>query len=169
MNCRGAMYWIVAMNGARYLGVTGWRLPTIDLNGDPSVVDGSGGRVPECSDNEYRYLCWEDSVASPSFSSSLVNIQGAVYWSGTVYAPHFHDAWDSDFSLLSGGGEQTPTTTALRATCGPFVSATSLSQNPPPRDSQARGSSGHQMPAVERHRSSSRRQPTCTPQRADHL
>jgi len=75
-------------------GVSGWRLPSADVNGDGTVVDCFGGGVSGCADNEMGYLYWEEGITA-SISS--------YYWSGTVYLGPPSGVWDFAF----GDGSQT--------------------------------------------------------------
>ncbi|MDP1550639.1 MAG: PEP-CTERM sorting domain-containing protein [Nitrosomonas sp.] len=45
-------------------GISGWRLPSADVNGDGFIVDCFGGGVANCSDNEMGYLYWEEGITS---------------------------------------------------------------------------------------------------------
>jgi len=67
-------------------GVSGWRLPSADVNGDNTVVNCFGGGVIGCADNEMGYLYWDEGItaASPGVFS---NVQQSFYWSGTEFAP----------------------------------------------------------------------------------
>lgn len=77
-------------------GVSGWRLPSADINGDNSVVNCSGGGVAGCSDNEMGFLYWEEGItrATPSVFS---NVQSYHYWSGTDLALFAGNAWNFHF------------------------------------------------------------------------
>lgn len=79
-------------------GVTGWRLPSVDVNGDDVVVDCSGGGVTGCADNEMGYLFWEEGITAAS-SGPFNNIQNA-YWSGTESSTFPTNAYS--FNFLSG-------------------------------------------------------------------
>jgi hypothetical protein len=78
-------------------GVTGWRLPSADVNGDNTVIDCAGGGVGGCEDNEMGFLFWEEgiSVATPGPFS---NVQVDSYWSGTEFAPLPANAWRFNFT-----------------------------------------------------------------------
>jgi hypothetical protein len=64
-------------------GVSGWRLPSMDVNEDGRVVDCFGGGITGCEDNEMGFLYWEESItqlAPGPFSDVQV-----IYWSGTEF------------------------------------------------------------------------------------
>lgn len=67
-------------------GVSGWRLPSADVNGDNTVIDCTGGGVTGCTDNEMGYMFWERSVNSV-FEGVFSNVEQFGYWSSTIYAP----------------------------------------------------------------------------------
>ena len=73
-------------------GVAGWRLPDMNVNGDGTIVDCTGGGVSGCADNELGFLYWEEGIteSAPGPFSNLVS----DYWSGTeaVSKPTTH-AW----------------------------------------------------------------------------
>jgi hypothetical protein len=86
-------------------GFGGWRLPSVDVNGDGTVVDCFGGGVTGCADNEMGYLYWEESITA-STPGPFSNVQSSEdYWSGTEFAPIPTDAWGFAFSdgLQFGG------------------------------------------------------------------
>jgi hypothetical protein len=63
-------------------GVSGWRLPSMDVNGDGPVVDCFGGGVAGCADNEYGYLYWEEGITGDA-PGPFSNVVSGWYWSGT--------------------------------------------------------------------------------------
>ena len=65
--------WIWA-SGLTINGVSGWRLPSADVNGNGSSEGGF--------DNEMYFLYWNEGItaATPGVFS---NVQSSVYWSGT--------------------------------------------------------------------------------------
>jgi hypothetical protein len=84
----GEMNWADANAWAGSLivvGVGGWRLPNVDVNGDDTVVN-CYSDVAGCPDNEYGYMFWENGVSSAS-PNPFSNFQSSFYWSATEYAP----------------------------------------------------------------------------------
>lgn len=77
-----------------YGGYSDWRLPTMDVNGDGTVVDCTDFGVTElqCRDNEYDYLYTINGV-SLSSPGSFVNIGNLHYWSSTSNAAFPNLAW----------------------------------------------------------------------------
>lgn len=80
-------------------GVSGWRLPSMDINGDGTVVDCSGGGVAGCEDNEMGYLYWEEGITS-STPGPFSDVQSGLYWSST------ESSSISSWVLLFGNGSQ---------------------------------------------------------------
>jgi hypothetical protein len=81
----GSSDWITQQAWAASLnigGITGWRLPVADVNGDGTVVNCSPGGVAGCADNEMGYLFWNEGirVAAPGPFSGMTSL---FYWSGT--------------------------------------------------------------------------------------
>lgn len=89
-------------------GVTGWRLPNMDINSDGVIVSCTLDQAA-CKDNEYGHLFFYG--AGTTFGSGITsgspgpfsNVQFASYWSGTEYAPNPTSAWYFGFY---GGGIQ---------------------------------------------------------------
>ncbi len=79
-------------------GVTGWRLPSMDVNGDGTIVDCTAGRVA-CKDNEYGHLF--NYGAGTVFGAGITasnpgpfsNVQSSLYWSSTEFAANPTNAW----------------------------------------------------------------------------
>ena len=97
----GRMTWADANTWAAGLtvgGYTGWRLPTA-LNADGS---GPCGPAYNCTGSELGHLYYtvggltqgQTITSSVVLSNLFSNMQNAVYWSGTEYAPNPGDAWD---------------------------------------------------------------------------
>ncbi|WMJ09847.1 PEP-CTERM sorting domain-containing protein [Nitrosomonas sp. sh817] len=80
-------------------GVSGWRLPSVDVNGDNIIVNCSGGGVAGCSDNEMGYLYWEEGISgsTPGPFSNIPPIN--AYWSGTEYSTIPYFAWYFHFNV----------------------------------------------------------------------
>lgn len=85
------------VSGLTIAGVSNWRLPSADVNGDGFVVNCFGGGVAGCSDNEMGYLFWEENITA-SAPGPFNNIQSYFYWSGTEFAPIPSVAWEFDFN-----------------------------------------------------------------------
>jgi len=81
--------------------VSGWRLPSIDVNGDNTVVDCSASGVAGCADNEMGYLYWKEGITSAT-SGPFSNL-ATLYWSGTELATGSTLAWMFNFSSGSQG------------------------------------------------------------------
>ena len=64
-------------------GISGWRLPSADVNGDDSYVDCTGGIV-DCTDDEMQYLFWEEGISFAT-PGPFSNVQSTLYWSGTDF------------------------------------------------------------------------------------
>jgi hypothetical protein len=79
-------------------GVSGWRLPSADVNGDGTVVDCFGGGVAGCADSEMGFLFWEEGITdtAPGPFSNVAQ-SDVVYWSGTL-APDPAEAWFLNFN-----------------------------------------------------------------------
>jgi len=109
-NINGQMDWFTATSWASTLeisGITGWRLPNMDRDGDGNIVDcGSGAVTPElCKDNEYGFMYWQNGVTSTS-QSPFFDVQPDAYWSGTEEViGEIDGAWNLIFNS-SGGGDQ---------------------------------------------------------------
>jgi len=89
--------WNTANNWATSLvvdGVTGWRLPNMDVNGDVVIVDCASSTQADCKDNEYGHLFYYGSgVTFDNGVSSLNpapfnNVQASQYWSNISTATY---------------------------------------------------------------------------------
>lgn len=81
-NINGDAFWTDQINWVNNLnryGVSGWRLPNADVNGD-GVVDicSSSG----CIDNEMGYLFWQEGITSAT-PEPFSNVEANWYWSLT--------------------------------------------------------------------------------------
>lgn len=93
-------------------GVTGWRLPSMDVNGDGVIVTCSATNQQACKDNEYDYLysygagnVFGSGITSDNprpFSSDTV--LPTWYWASTPYAPRPNYYWLLNFSDGSRAG-----------------------------------------------------------------
>lgn len=77
-------------------GVTGWRLPNVDVNGDGTVVDCHPGGVAGCADNEMGFLYFEQGITS-STPGPFSNV-GGFSWSGTESVSDPNAAWGFSFT-----------------------------------------------------------------------
>ena len=89
------------VSGLTIGGIGGWRLPNMDVNGDDTIVDCSGGGVAGCSDNEMGFLYHEEGITASS-PGVFTNVQSSFYWSGTEFAPAPGRTW----IFLFGNGHQ---------------------------------------------------------------
>lgn len=97
----GRMQWQNAVDWAAALsvgGITGWRLASMDVDGDGEVVDCSVSSATLCRDNEYGHLFHQQGIDSLN-SGPFENVGTARYWSGTEAES---DAWLFDFTFGSG-------------------------------------------------------------------
>jgi len=103
-NINGSDTWynqITWVAGLDIGGITNWRLPSADVNGDNTVVDCFGGGVPGCEDNEMGYLYREEGITAAT-PAPFSNVQSFHYFSGTEYAPDQTRAW---FLGFDDGGQ----------------------------------------------------------------
>jgi len=81
--------WIAAMNSAQYLGISNWRLPSMDRNLNGSIRCPSGPQDPLCYDNEMGYHYFRNGINSstPSPFTNIASVAGFGYYgSSTEYA-----------------------------------------------------------------------------------
>lgn len=91
--------WVESLNIA---GVTGWRLPDMDINGDGHIVHCANADPAECADNEYSFLYWQEGITINA-QGPFTNISNFCYWSRTDYpVDNPTDAWCFEFT----GGQQ---------------------------------------------------------------
>lgn len=106
----GQMDWFAATSWVSTLeidGVTGWRLPNMDRDGDGNIVDcGDGATTTEiCKDNEYGFMYYQNGVTSTS-QNPFINVQPDFYWSGTEEViGEIDGAWDFNFNGSTGGDQ----------------------------------------------------------------
>ena len=92
-------------------GIGGWRLASMDVNGDSTIVDCSGVSETVCRDNELGYMFYQNmGVAGPFLHNNtdtltvdgldLLNIQPS-YWSGTELDST--SAWAQPFEVRPYG------------------------------------------------------------------
>lgn len=98
-----ALEWIAAMNAANYAGANNWRLWSA-LNSDGSTPNPCAGYF--CTRGEFGHLFYTEGGLTPPnaintsaiLSSVFTNMQDAVYWSDTAFAPSPGDVWAFDAS-----------------------------------------------------------------------
>ena len=104
--------WARGLDTANYLGVDGWRLASMDVNGDTAVVDCNGATELACRDNELGYMFYQnmdgdlfdDKRGNQTVDGVLLTDVQSRYWSGTEFAPNPADAWVFDFRFGDQGG-----------------------------------------------------------------
>lgn len=91
-------------------GVSGWRLPSMDVNGDGVIVNCDGGSVTGCADNEMGFLAWENGIttATPGVFSNVGTFNTGRYWSSTDDVLDSANAWIFDFARFFGSNYQAP-------------------------------------------------------------
>ena len=99
--------WARGLDTANYLGVDGWRLASMDVNGDTAVVDCNGATELACRDNELGYMFYQnmdgdlfdDKRGNQTVDGVLLTDVQSFYWSGTEFAPDPAGAWRFLFGL----------------------------------------------------------------------
>jgi hypothetical protein len=103
--------WIASLNAAIFLGVSDWRQPSMDRNGDTVVVECNSVTELACRDNEMGYQEEYNGVTQVAcgpgvcLDGPFTNVGIDFYWSGTTYAPNPSAAWHFYFPI---GGEFGP-------------------------------------------------------------
>jgi hypothetical protein len=113
-NINGRSTWNNQMAWAASLeidGVTGWRLASMDVNGDGTILDCRVNGPVDCKDNELSYMSYYNHITpgSPGQFSNLVNSR---YWSNveterggrTDHAYHFNFLGGGAGNPISGKG-----------------------------------------------------------------
>ncbi|NNF17003.1 MAG: DUF1566 domain-containing protein, partial [Gammaproteobacteria bacterium] len=107
-NLGGDMNWddsVAWADGLSHGGFEDWRLVSMDVNGDESIVDCNGASELACRDNELGYMFFYNLAGSPG--DDLVGDQAmftniaSIHWSDTEYAPNSALAWG--FRFVIGG------------------------------------------------------------------
>ena len=105
----GYMTWQEANSWAAGLsvnGITGWRLASIDVDGNGSITDCSSASQVECKDNEFGHLYYYGAGTAFGNGISEANpgpfsIPSFDYWSGTEVVTDTDFAWA--FAFTFGG------------------------------------------------------------------
>lgn len=84
-------------DSVRNVSLDNWRLPSMDLNLDGTIVDCSTATELACRDNEYGYMFHQNGVSSTS-PGLFEGLQGGGYWSGTELAGDSSSAWRTLFA-----------------------------------------------------------------------
>ncbi|MDA8746098.1 PEP-CTERM sorting domain-containing protein [Rubripirellula amarantea] len=75
-------------------GITGWRLPSADVNGDDTVIDCTGATDDSaCADNEMGFLFWKEGIGQLS-PGPFQNVDFLDFWSGTELSSDTGQAWN---------------------------------------------------------------------------
>ncbi len=89
-------------------GVTGWRLPSMDVNGDDFIVSCSTDQAT-CKDNEYGHLFNYGAGAvfgsgiSGSSPGPFSSVQTSSYWSSSELISNSSQAWLHNFFIFGQG------------------------------------------------------------------
>ena len=79
-------------------GVTGWRLPNADVNGDGTVVGCSATSDESvCADNEMGFLFWKEGIKNTN-QGPFQNVTFVDFWSGTEWISDPDSAWQFFFN-----------------------------------------------------------------------
>ncbi len=92
-------------------GKGGWRLPSVDVDGNGTVVDCATASEFDCRDNELAYMFYQNGV-NTSTSSPFNNLSSAFYWSETIaQASNPLRVWIFEFEngFLLGDGQELDT------------------------------------------------------------
>ncbi len=104
-----------------------WRLPSMDVNGDDTIVNCASATPAACQDNEYGYMYFQHGVTPQQGSMGLIpNVLDSWYWSSTESEDEegqFREAWTAAFFTAShvseagfnGKGSPRPVLTAWNA------------------------------------------------------
>ena len=84
-----------------FQGFDDWRLPSMDVNGDNSIVDCNGASELACRDNELGYMYYQN--LGGTLFDDLTGNQGLLqniefaHWSSTLFALDPSRAWGFGF------------------------------------------------------------------------
>jgi len=84
-------------------GVSGWRLPYVDVNGDGNIVS-CNGVVTECQDNELDYMVWANGYYPMNLGPFANLDQSGIYASGTEDALDSNRVWQISLSVNRAPG-----------------------------------------------------------------
>ena len=91
-NINGQAFWddqMAWVAGLDIDGVTGWRLPSMDVDGN-NVIDTCTSGQTACKDNEYGHLFYYGAGTvygggiTPTSPGTFINVMPELYWSGTA-------------------------------------------------------------------------------------
>lgn len=85
-------------------GITGWRLPDVDVNNDGIIVNCASASDSACQDNELGYQLYKNGVTLTAPGPFTNYNQSGIYVSSTEYAPDPDFVWDVSISLTRGIG-----------------------------------------------------------------
>ncbi len=112
----GRMSWDAAVAWADQLvfgGYDDWRLASMDVNGDDTIVNCNGASESACRDNEYGYMYYQnlggnlgdDLRGDQTVDDFTINNIHSVYWSGTLYPLFPNTAWLFGFGSGNQNGD----------------------------------------------------------------
>ena len=88
--------------GAGGVTYSDWRLPSLDVNGDATIIFCSSATELACRDNEFGYMFFQNGVTAAT-PGLFINVESHPYWSGTELAGDPANAWSFAFDF---NGEQ---------------------------------------------------------------
>ena len=80
-------------------GVTGWRLPNFDVNGDGDISSCEGDTIAACLDNELTYMVYINGFYPMNTGPFSGLDQSDIYVSGTEYALDSNSVWEISLSV----------------------------------------------------------------------
>ena len=80
-------------------GVTGWRLPNFDVNGDGNIISCQSVPTFACMDNELGYMVWINGFYPMNTGPFSGLDQSGIYASGTEYALDTNSVWEVSLSV----------------------------------------------------------------------
>jgi hypothetical protein len=111
MNWNTAQTWIANMNTAEYLNINNWRLPSMNVNGDNTIVNCASSTEEACEDNEYGHLSYYDGVTT-AIPFPFTDVSNG-YWSSTEALLDASKAWE--FRFADQGQSAPPKTANIHA------------------------------------------------------
>ncbi len=97
----GFVSWLSAKNwvsGLQINGISGWRLPNMDIDGNQVIVDCRYASETDCRDNEYGYMYEHNGVSA--VNPGQFSVPAYAFWSMTVYLPLPNLVWE--FNMDNG-------------------------------------------------------------------